>query len=67
MRSLTKIGIFLLVVGLASALFGVIPYYNIYLTRGLGVQMIGAGVEIILIGLVLFLVGIAEVEFFPLP
>jgi uncharacterized membrane protein YqhA len=65
MRPLTRVGILLLAVGLASVLFSVIPYYNIYLSRDLGVQMIGAGVEVILIGLVLFLSGIAGVEFFP--
>jgi hypothetical protein len=67
MRVLTEVGIFLLAVGLASALVGVFPYYNIYLSRDLGVQMIGAGVEVIVIGFVLFLLGITGVEFFPSP
>lgn len=67
MRLLTKVGIFLSVVGLASALFGVIPYYNIYLSRDLGVQMIGAGVEVVILGVMFFLLGITGVEFFPSP
>jgi hypothetical protein len=65
MRFLTTIGIFLTAVGLTSILFGLIPYYNIYLSKDVGVQMIGAGIEIILIGFIFFLLGITGVEFFP--